>query len=86
MFGYGPFWALGGILFALYVGPWMDRKLRQRFQRPDLPDELCRVEPIICEGCENVFYVRYGSDEFLPDYCCYCGSELFFDSVESHAN
>ncbi|QDT41102.1 hypothetical protein Pan241w_11610 [Gimesia alba] len=41
--------------------------------------ETAKVEPIMCEGCGNLFFVQYGSDEFLPKCCCYCKSNLFFD-------
>jgi len=29
-----------------------------------------------CLACNNEFYVRYGSREFDPSFCCYCGIEL----------
>lgn len=81
------FWACFGMLFGLYVLPKFDRFMRRKYGsecRQEIEFKL--VEPIKCSGCKNVFFVQGCSDEFLPDYCCYCGCELIFDSVEAQEN
>lgn len=76
-------WMFVGMLFFMYSWPKFDRFMRQKYS-PEYRQEIefKLVEPIKCSGCKNVFFVQGCSDEFLPDYCCYCGCELIFDSAE----
>jgi hypothetical protein len=30
----------------------------------------------LCQKCENIFFVQGRSQEYLPDYCCYCGTKF----------
>ena len=36
-------------------------------------DELAGVAAVMCDACENHFFVRADSEEFKPQFCCYCG-------------
>ena len=55
----------------------------------DGKDHLGEVEPehvdvkgmvltqCFCDQCKNSFYVEGRHQEFLPQYCCYCGGEFY---------
>ena len=34
------------------------------------------VSTCTCGRCKNQWYILDISDEFLPDYCCYCGMKF----------
>lgn len=35
-----------------------------------------KIATVECSVCHNLFWVRGGSIEFAPKYCCYCGAKF----------
>lgn len=47
------------------------------FEQYRVDAKVQHIQQCICEDCDNVFFVIGGSDEFLPNYCCYCGQKVY---------